>query len=253
MGYNIGVRGQVVDVAKTGYGVNMEGTRIFCIINNSFRGESPPVVGDWVDLSQVEDQFFIIDFNERKNFLGRYDPYKNRVQGLAANVDWMIVVTSANREFSVNRINRFFTLAGQQQINLAIILTKVDLCRDVKTFTKDLEDEFPDVPIIKMNALTTKEVHKIYDLVGEGESVLLVGSSGVGKTTIINTMTGLQLRTLPTKTGKFQDHGKHTTSARTLYPTDNGRKVIDIPGIKIVEPIPENMNYIKTTRKERFR
>ena len=247
------MRGQVVDVAKTGYGVNVDGTRFFCITNNSFRGESPPVVGDWVEVLQIEDQFFVQDYEERKNFLGRYDPYKNRVQGLAANVDWMIVVTSANREFSVNRIKRFFTLAGEQQINTAIILTKVDLCKDVSKFTKILGTEFPDVPVIKMNALTSKEVHKIYDLVEEGESVLLVGSSGVGKTTIINTMTGLQLRTLPTKTGKFQDHGKHTTSARTLYPTPNGRKVIDIPGIKIVEPIPENMNYIKTTRKERFR
>ncbi|MCL2587229.1 MAG: GTPase RsgA [Firmicutes bacterium] len=247
------MRGQVAAVHKTGYEVDLWGERQFCIINNSFKSDEKPVVGDFVDVQKIQDQYFIQSIEERKNFIGRYDIYKNRVQGLASNVDWAIVVTSATREFSVNRIQRFLQLGGEQQINYAVILTKVDLIKKAQTYLDALAENFPDIPIIQMNALKKSEVEKIYDLVKEDESILFLGSSGVGKTTIINSLTGLQLRTKETKTGKFRDSGKHTTSARTLYTTPAGRKVIDIPGIKIIEVIPENLNYVKATRKQRFR
>ena len=247
------MRGQITSVHKTGYDVDIFGEREFCIINNSFKGEDKPVVGDYVEVQKVEDQYLILNIARRKNYIGRYDIYKNRVQGLAANVDWIIVVTSATREFSTNRINRFLQLSGEQQANHAIVLTKIDICKNKKQFQDTLKNEFPDVPIIAINALKQSEVEKLYDLVGEGESILLLGSSGVGKTTIINSLTGLELRTKETKKGKFADSGKHTTSARTLYHTPAGRKIIDIPGIKIIEAIPENLNYVKTPRRLRHR
>ena len=247
------MRGQITAVHKTGYDVDIFGEREFCITNNSFQSDEKPVVGDWVEVSRTDDKHFVQKIHERTNFIGRYDIYKNRVQGLASNVDWLLVVTSATREFSPNRIGRFLALAGDQQVSKAIVLTKVDLIKNSKNFLEILEAQFPNVPVLPINALKPDQVEKIYGLVKTGESVLLLGSSGVGKTTIINSLTGLDLRTKETKMGKFRDAGKHTTSARTLYHTPQGRKIIDIPGIKIIEQIPENLNYIKTKRRERHR
>ena len=238
---------------KTGYEVEFKTGREFCIINNSFQSDDKPIVGDVVEAKPEGDQILVQNVQERKNFIGRYDFYKNRVQGISANVDWLIVVTSATREFSVNRIQRFLALSGGQQMNSAIVLTKVDICKNPENYLKTLTQEFPEIPVIQMNAHKKSEVEKIYEFAKEGESILLLGSSGVGKTTIINALTGLRLRTKEVKTGKFQDSGKHTTSARTMYRTPAGRLVIDIPGIKVIEAIPDNLNYIKAHRRDRYR
>jgi len=229
--------GEITSVAKTGFFVNLsKDERIFAITNNSFKGETPPVVGDIVLLEKKDDQHLIQSFKTRRNYISRFDHYKDRQQGFASNVDVLFIVTSANKEFSTNRIRRFLALTGDQPIKQVIVLTKVDLitAEEVDFYKKVIKKEFPSVQLVTMNSLKSVEVKKLLKHIGENESVMLLGSSGVGKTTIINTLLNMNLKTNETKGIRHLDKGRHTTSSRNMYYMACGRKVIDVPGIKIV-------------------
>lgn len=235
-----GVLGEITSVAKTGYFVD---TDTFAIINNSFKGESPPVVGDIVVLEKKDDQFLIQSIKPRKNFISRYDHHKDRVQGFAANLGTIFIVTSANKEFSTNRIRRFLALAGDQKVRQVIVLTKVDLItgEELDFYKKVLKKEFTGIDVVCINSLKPTEVKKLLKFVGEGESVILLGTSGVGKTTIINTLLGKNLKTNEVKGERHGHKGKHTTSSRNMYSMPCGRKIIDVPGIKIVGTTKEDV------------
>ena len=133
-------------------------------------------------------------------------------------------MTSANKEFSLNRIKRFSALLDGQDIKKIVVLTKSDLCSDINKYTFD----------IAINAHQKDDVAKLLEFVPKGGTALLMGSSGVGKSTIINTLCGLNLKTNTVQAERLGNKGKHTTSARTAYYLPDGRKIIDTPGIKIV-------------------
>jgi len=208
---------------------------VFAIINNSFRGEDKPVVGDAVMLEQHNDAWLIVDVEQRKNFIARYDHFKERYQGFAANVDMLFVVTSANREFSPARIRRFLALCGDQDIAKVIVLTKIDLAGDnLHRYVSELKSNFPTVKHIAINALDRAQVKKLIKFIPADGTMLLLGTSGVGKSTIINTLCGTNLKTGEVKDEKHFNKGKHITSSRNMYQTKCGRRVIDVPGVRIV-------------------
>lgn len=193
---------------------------IFCLLKHC----ELPVVGDKVSLEKREDKYFIVEILPRKNLIARYDFYKDRHQGFAANVDVVFIVTSANREFSKSRIERFLALCEGQDVRRVVVVTK-----------KDLAEEIPKVNIdgieqININALNRKDVEKIK---WKG-TALLMGSSGVGKSTILNTLCGLNIKTSDVQGERLANKGRHTTSARTMYFLVDGRRVIDTPGVRIV-------------------
>jgi len=229
---------EITSVSKKGYYAKIGKETHFCIINNSFTGgEDRPVVGDKVQLQHRDSQYLITSIQPRKNYLARYDHDRERYQGFASNLDTIFVVTGANKEFSPTRIRRFLLLSGGQDIRKVIVLTKVDLLskKELAEFTKTLEKEFPMVEHVCINALDKVAVESLLGFVRKKGSMILLGSSGVGKSTITNTLCGLELKTSETlKGGRFADKGKHTTSSRNMYYTKSGHKIIDVPGIKIV-------------------
>ena len=228
------MQGEVTSVHKTGFSVFANGETLFCILRRKF--EEVVVVGDFVTLTKQDDKYIITEILPRKNFIARYDFYKQRNQGFAANVGTIFVVTSANREFSPQRIRRFLALSGNQDVRKIIVLTKIDLLtgNSLEEYTKTLAKEFPTTLHVAINAKDKKQVQKLAKQTPAGESMLLLGTSGVGKSTIINTLTDLGLKTSETKGERHFNKGKHTTSSRNLYYTKCGRKIIDIPGIRIV-------------------
>ena len=226
---NVNIKGEVVSVSKTGCFVNIKGKQQFCLVKCTDK----PVANDSVVLMQREDKWFIESIVERKNFIARYDFYKERHQGIAANIDAAFIVTSANKEFSENRISRFLSLLEGQDIRKIIVITKTDLSSSITEYEKKI-DSFDDVEKIFINAKDATDVFKILKFLKAGGTALLLGSSGVGKSTIINTLCGLELKTNAVQSERLGNKGKHTTSARTVYYLPDGRKIIDTPGVKIV-------------------
>jgi len=133
-------------------------------------------------------------------------------------------VTSANKEFSINRVKRFLALCEGQDLRKVVIVTKVDLAREVPKIN------IAGVEQINMNALDMKDVGKLK----WNGTALLMGSSGVGKSTILNTLCGLNLKTREVQGDRLANKGRHTTSARTMYFLEDGRRIIDTPGVRIV-------------------
>jgi ribosome biogenesis GTPase len=216
------ITGVVVSIHKTGCEVLVEGMDkpVFSLIKT---GELP-VVNDNVQLEKREDKCFVKGILPRKNLIARYDFYKERHQGFAANIDTVFVVTSANREFSLNRVKRFLALCEGQNVRKVVVVTKVDLTNDAPKI------DIACVEQVNINSLNPKDVGK---LKWKG-TALMMGSSGVGKSTILNTLCGLNLKTREVQGDRLANKGRHTTSARTMYFLKDGRRIIDTPGVRIV-------------------
>ena len=230
------MRGLVTGVHKTGYDVLVDKKTYFCIVNNSYSASERPAVGDIALIEKEYDQYLLKNIEERKTIIGRYDHDRNRFQVFAANVDVAFIVTSANKEFNINRVKRFLNLISEQDIRPVVVLTKKDLADDLSPFISQIEELEEDVDILPINAMLPEDVMKLLNFVKRGQTMLLLGASGVGKSTITNTLTGLNIRTQETQGEKHGNRGKHTTSARNLYqiPKSNGKKIIDSPGISII-------------------
>jgi len=227
------MNGVVVSVHKTGLEILVDGEVRFAI---NKCGELP-VVNDNVSVEQREDKFFATEIQPRKNFIARYDFYKECHHGFAANIDTVFIVTSATREFSLGRIKRFLALCEEQNVRKVVVMTKADLlgmqnakCRMQNDGFRISELNLFGVEQININALDTGDVAK---LTWRG-TALLLGSSGVGKSTILNTLLGLNLKTREVQSEKHANKGRHTTSARTMYFLADGRRIIDTPGVRIV-------------------
>lgn len=214
--------GVVVSIHKTGCEVLIEGhgKPVFCLQ----KCDELPVVNDNVSVEKREDKYIVKSILPRRNLIARYDFYKERHQGFAANVDVAFIVTSANKEFSINRVKRFLALCEGQDLRKVVIVTKVDLAREVPKIN------IAGVEQINMNALDMKDVGKLK----WNGTALLMGSSGVGKSTILNTLCGLNLKTREVQGDRLANKGRHTTSARTMYFLEDGRRIIDTPGVRIV-------------------
>jgi|GEM_PF-7076276 len=231
--------GEIVSIHKTGCDVLLGDKLYFCLVK-LWRvvcdGYEKPVVGDRVRLEQKDDKYIVKEILERKNFVARYDFYKSRYQGLAANVDTAFIITGADREFSANKVSRFLKLlegdndGEQTEIRKVIVVTKTDLTEVLSNYKLQIDG----VEQIFINAKETAECAKLLDYLKKGGTGLLLGSSGVGKSTIVNNLCGLNLKTNEVQGKKFGNKGKHTTSARTMYFLNNGKRIIDSPGVKIV-------------------
>ncbi|OUS04472.1 ribosome small subunit-dependent GTPase A [Rhodobacterales bacterium 52_120_T64] len=185
-------------------------------------------VGDWVltnhDSVQVER---VLD---RKSLIKRGSAGLEAVaQLIAANIDTLFIVSSCNADFNIARLERYMALAHQAEVEPVVVLTKVDMCDDPDVFL-DKTRELQNVITVTIDATTEGAVEHLAPWCGVGQTVALVGSSGVGKSTITNTMTGLDLLTR----GIREDDAKgvHTTTARSMYRMVSGGWLIDTPGMR---------------------
>lgn len=185
-------------------------------------------VGDWVltpnDSVQVER---VLD---RKSLIKRGSAgIEAQQQLIAANIDTLFIVSSCNQDFNIARLERYVALARQAGVDAVLVLTKVDMCDDVTDYVVKAA-ELQDVPLEMIDATSPEAVERLSPWCGQGQTVALVGSSGVGKSTITNTMTGLDLLTR----GIREDDAKgvHTTTARSMYRMVTGGWLVDTPGMR---------------------
>ncbi len=201
---------------------------------NLFGEEGLPAVGDWlmIDPKQKQPPRRL----ERFSALTRQAPgSKFATQVLAANVDTLLIVTACNQEFNVGRIERYLALAAEARTRPVLVLTKADLSEpDPRLFIDQARTLGEHLRIECLDARDPDQLEPIRKLCGPGQTVAALGSSGVGKSTLINGLTGLTGEA-GQRVGEVRgddNKGKHTTSSRSLHPLPAGGVLVDLPGIR---------------------
>jgi ribosome biogenesis GTPase len=189
-------------------------------------------VGDWV---LVEPQTDMLHRRlRRKSVLERRSEGRNSPQLAGANIDTLFVVTSCNADFNLARLERYLALANQAATTPVILLTKADMVADASVYQKSAANLQRGLAVITLDARSRDAATVLASWSGVGRTVALVGSSGVGKSTLVNTLAGSSLE-LAQQTGGIREHdakGRHTTTSRSLHPIEGGGWVIDTPGMR---------------------
>ena len=185
-------------------------------------------VGDWLIIeTESEHPLRVL---ERTSLLSRASGDGVSAQLIAANVDTLFIVSSCNADFNIARLERYLALARQAEIEPVVILTKADLCDDPADYQRQAEEGLPGVLVETLVATDTDVAERLAPWCSKGHSVALLGSSGVGKSTLINALTGAEALTHEIR--KDDSKGRHTTTRRSMYRTPAGGWVIDTPGMR---------------------
>ncbi|SEM74941.1 ribosome biogenesis GTPase [Loktanella fryxellensis] len=185
-------------------------------------------VGDWV-LCDTASAHLVRRLDRRSLLQRGAEFHSGQRQLIAANLDTLFVVTSCNADFNVARLERYLALAHDAGILPAIVLTKADQS-DAADYIAQARALGPDLPVIALNAKGPDVAALLAPWCGPGQTVALVGSSGVGKTTLANALTG---RNDDTQAIREDDaRGRHTTTKRSLHALPTGGWLIDTPGMR---------------------
>lgn len=185
-------------------------------------------VGDWV-LVGVDNRL-TRRLEPKSSLTRRAAGTDASVQLIANNVDTLFIVSSCNADFSVARLERYLALASEAKVTPVVVLTKADLAEDVRNLQEQAEALMPYLAVIPLNATDASAVEILQPWCGAGQTVALVGSSGVGKTTLLNALAGLEAETQGVREDDAK--GRHTTTARAMRPIVQGGWVIDTPGMR---------------------
>lgn len=192
--------------------------------------EERPTVGDWVVLSEQRDT--IDRVLERKSLFRRVAAgQKSEVQLIAANIDVLFLVTSCNEEFNESRLERYLALAVESGAIPVVVLTKADLSDDPDSFRDCARRVRSGVSVESVNALDRTTLNGVLAWIQPGSTVALVGSSGVGKSTLVNTLAESDIAET-SHVRQSDQKGRHTTSHRALHRLPNGGLIIDVPGMR---------------------
>lgn len=197
-------------------------------------GEETPVVGDYVLLEWREDgESRILKTLPRRTFFSRMDPSSagQAAQPVAANFETVLIVQSMNHDFNLRRMERYLTLAWQSGAVPAVVLTKADCAEDAERCVRAAEETALGVEIFPVSALTGQGMDRLRAFLTAGKTAVLLGSSGVGKSTLVNALMGREA--LETGVIREKDQrGRHTTTRRELLALPGGALMIDTPGMR---------------------
>jgi len=223
----------IVRTAKGEYEAEITGNLRFTAQSR----EDFPAVGDWVALMTYEPDFAIIHrilprhSVIRRQAVGQY----GEIQIIAANIDYAFIVQAVDRDFNINRLERYLTICHASKVKPAIVLSKIDLIDEsrLSEFLANIKVRIKDVPVFAISNETRRGYEAMRRFIEKGKTYCLLGSSGVGKSTLLNNLSGqaiMKTDTISQSTNK----GRHVTSHRELFILENGGILIDNPGLREV-------------------
>ncbi|WKF84890.1 ribosome small subunit-dependent GTPase A [Lacticaseibacillus pantheris] len=205
------------------------------MLNFAVGPEDFPTVGDWVQV-RLPDTPLDLATIERLNvrntvFLRKGAGRGHEAQLVAANVDWLLLCMSLDGNFNLRRLERYLAVAAASGAQAAVVLTKADLAQELPAQELAVQDVIGIAPLIICDASRPDGVAALAEFMQSGLTYAFLGSSGVGKSTLINRLSGEQ--TQSTQAVRTKDaHGRHTTTSRQLLRLGNGSLVIDTPGMR---------------------
>lgn len=197
-------------------------------------GADWPAVGDWVAVEYPGggQTALIHEVLLRRTKLVRKSAGKRvEQQVVAANVDTVLLVTGLDGDFNVRRIERQLAQSWESGARPVVVLNKADVCGELKKSVAEIEEVALGVPIIAVSARTGDGMDMLEPFISAGQTLVVLGSSGVGKSTLVNRLLGEELQAVQA-TREKDDKGRHTTTARQLILLPSGAMVIDTPGIR---------------------
>lgn len=208
-----------------------------------------PAVGDWVAISEYDDDKVVIHaVIQRRNALERQAIGKQGdKQLIAANIDYAFIVQAVNRDFSINRVERYLTICYNSNVQPIVVLNKIDLVDspELARLIEKIESRIPQVPIFTLSNETLEGLDKIQNSIQNGKTYCLLGSSGVGKSTLLNKLAGKTIMNTKAISSAI-NRGKHVTTHRELIVLENGGILIDNPGMREVG-ITDTVKGLETT------
>jgi ribosome biogenesis GTPase len=193
-----------------------------------------PAVGDWVAVApRLEEGAATIQavLPRRTKFSRKVAWAASEEQVLAANIDTVFLVTSLNEDFNLRRLERYLTLAWESGAQPVIVLTKTDLCADTAARVAEVEAIAFGVPVHAISSITGDGLELVRSYLAPGKTVALLGSSGVGKSTLVNTLAGREVLAVQ-EIRESDGEGRHTTTHRHLVLLPEGGLVLDTPGMR---------------------
>lgn len=231
--------GRVVLVHRDRYTVLTDSSEMDCELVGNLRytiteSSELPAVGDWVAISEFDaGKGLIHAVLPRNSVLERKSVGKDgQAQVIAANMDVGIIVQSVKRDFSINRLERYLTICHTSEIQPIIVLSKIDLVeiQELKDLLEQVESRVKDVPVFALSNQSGTGLDELRSFLQKGKTYCLLGSSGVGKSTLINSLAGERLMDTDEISERI-DRGKHVTTHRELIVLDQGI-LIDNPGMR---------------------
>lgn len=192
--------------------------------------ETPATVGDWLVLDGGNRRPSRL--LERRTLLQRKRPGEGReVQLIGANVDTLFLVTSANDEFNPARLERYLAIAREAEVTPVVVITKADLVADSRPYQVAARGLTPGLVVEAIDARSVPEIAALQPWLQPGQTVALLGSSGVGKSTLVNSLMGAEHQATAV-IRETDARGRHTTTGRSLHRLAGGAWLLDTPGMR---------------------
>ena len=204
-----------------------------------FNASSPvdyPAVGDWVLANFYDENTFAIihEILPRKSLLKRKTPGKKvDFQLIAVNIDVAFIVQSLNENFNLRRLERYLVMVNDGKIQPIVLLSKSDLLdhQAIEGITDEIHKIMPDLQVVPFSNENQTDLDNIKGIMQAGMTYCLLGSSGVGKTTLINNLIG-ESKYITKTVSKKESKGRHATTHRQLIRLDSGAMIVDTPGMR---------------------
>ncbi|MDJ0838821.1 MAG: ribosome small subunit-dependent GTPase A [Acidobacteriota bacterium] len=218
--------------------VHADGPTLLTAKGHSLRAHPPGepcAVGDWVVWAPIagdRQRVAVARILDRRTRMARKAAGRtSEHQVLAANIDTVLIVSTLDVELKPARLERYLAMVWESGAKPVFVLTKLDACPDPEPYLEAVAGVAFSLPVFPVSALTGQGIDELAAQIGEGVTAVLVGSSGVGKSTLVNCLLGSERQ----RTGGVREHdrrGRHTTTHRELIPLGSGGVLIDTPGLR---------------------